>query len=369
MNRNDLHWWLTLIRRGLYFTGLFLGLVALAELARIGQFFFSIHAWLGYAWSLALLLAAAWGGRAGWRFFRSKPRRLADLPRVDLLDANDEDRLVYARVLPLHLERMLDSPVLAVEEVSEARRQLPATPEGWTGLGRDELLELELRVLAPLQERLDKEAESEIRGATLEVTTAVALSPWRSFDSLMVIARGLRMIFRISEIYGSRPTLREQLEIMRDIGKAVASVGLIGAGQKLMENMASHLPLAGRVVDDMLQGIGAGFYINLAGWAARERCRALHRWEPERVREKLRNQIRRYARDMRKRLTVDLGPAIWDRLTRRFRGSQETDLKAAFAHAAEEVERDWDAEPTPETGSLGDTLRSIWRSITPQRHS
>ncbi len=348
---NDLRWWLTLLKRGFFFGGLFLALVALAELVRLGQLLVGLHPWLGWTYAACLLLLIAWGALGASQFWLARPRRLPPLPDLDPEGLPAADRAAWQQSLLQQSLRMLKSPALPDEDRRRLEESLAASLDG-PALDGSQLKSILNEEVTPLLARLDEEAEREIRAATLEVTSAVALSPWRSMDVLIVVGRGLRMVLSISAIYGSRPTLREHYEILRDIGKSVASVGLIGAGQKLMEGLAGHLPVAGRVVDDLLQGLGAGFYINLAGWAARERCRALGPWQEAEAAETLRKAMRRYTRDMRRRLTVDLGPAIWDRLTRRFRSNKDADLKAAFEQAAEELNAEWEGhEATAAEGS------------------
>jgi uncharacterized membrane protein YcjF (UPF0283 family) len=361
---NDLRWYLTLLRRGFFFGGLFLALVTLAELVRVGQLLAGLHPWLGWAYAACLLLLVVWGTLGASRFWLARPRRLPPLPDLNPEGLAAADRAAWQGSLLQQIRRMLHSPALPDEDRRQLESSLAASLEG-SALDGKQLNAILHDEVMPLLARLDEEAEREIRAATLEVTSAVALSPWRSMDVLIVVGRGLRMVLSISAIYGSRPTLREHYEILRDIGKSVASVGLIGAGQKLMEGLAGHLPVAGRVVDDLLQGLGAGFYINLAGWAARERCRALGPWSEAETAETLRSAMRRYTRDMRRRLTVDLGPAIWERLTRRFRSSKEADLKAAFEQAADELNAEWEGgEATHAAGSAKSPgLVSIFKKV------
>jgi uncharacterized protein (DUF697 family) len=343
----DLHWWLRLARRLLWSLGLLLVLISLGELLRIHGALAGLHPWLGHAFLLLLAGGAAWTGLGWLRFLRQRPLRLPDLPRhEDLATGDPALRLAYRRALEGHLERLATSPVLDEGEVQALATSIAALRAGKAPPDAARLEQLERELVEPLLARIDAEAEAEIRRGTVEVVAAVALSPWRSFDALIVLARSLRMVLTISAIYGSRPTLGEQLAILKDIASAIAAVGLIGAGQKFVESLAARLPLIGRVVDDLLQGIGAGFYVNLAGWAARERCRSLQRWEPERARLRLATRIRRFAGDLRQSLSRDLAPAVWDRLARRWRrdttaadpGELRVLLEGAFASLDGELE-------------------------------
>lgn len=367
----DLRWWLGLARRLLWAAGLLLALIAMGELLRLHGALADLHPWLGHAF---WLLLAAGALRAGWgfaRFLRTRPLRLPDLPRLeDLAGGSDAERLAYRRAIERHLERLATSPVLGDGEVRVIGETVAALRRESAAPDAARLERLERETVAPLLARLDAEAEAEIRRGTVEVIAAVALSPWRSFDALLVLARSLRMALSISALYGSRPTLGEQWTIFKDILSAVAAVGLIGAGQKLVESLAARLPLVGRVIDDLLQGVGAGFYVNLAGWAARERCRSLHRWEPERARLQLASRIRRFAGDLRRSLTRDFAPAVWDSLSRRWRSDPQADpaqdlrsaLDGAFATLDGELESGQvELEPpAEERGRIKRLFGALW---------
>jgi len=371
----DIHWWLRFFKRLLLAAGLLLALVALGELARVYAVLRGFHPWIGWAFLAALGAFAVWLGLNTIRLLTVRQRALPDLPALEPLETASSTQLrTYRRALLRHTERLLASPELEPGELrvmqDSAGRLLEALPVGPSteaaalagGLRR-----FEDKLLRPLLERLDDCAEREIRRGTVEVMTAVTLSPWRSLDILMVLGRGLNMVLRISEIYGSRPTLREQLAILKDVAAAVAAVSLVGAGQKLIEGLASRIPLVGRVVDDLVQGVGAGFYINLAGWAARERCRSLQRWEPSRARIRLRRRLGRFVGDLRRSLSVDLAPAVWEGLTRRFRsegaaadsalasGSSEEGarLREAFDAALADLSTSLDRESETETEENG----------------
>jgi uncharacterized protein (DUF697 family) len=339
----DLNWWLKVIKRGLLAVGLLLSILATGEFIRIYQFLTSLSIWSARAFLLISLLMAGWMLVTAARLLFSKPGRLPDLPNINNLEkSNQEDLIQYRDALLPHLDRMLSSEYLEETEkhglLMASKTLTPATQNTDCEDLAFALNTLEKELVIPLQDHLDKAAEKEIRAATSQVIGAVTLSPWHSADLLVVIGRSLKMVLKISNIYGSRPTLGEQLLILKDVASAVAAVGLAGAGQKMIEGLTASVPLVGKVIDDVIQGAGAGFYVNLAGWAAKERCRTLNRWEPERARKKLRNQLGRFTSDLRRCLIVDLAPSIWERITKRFRSSQPEvaigrDLRSIFDSA------------------------------------
>ncbi len=356
----DLSWWIRLLRGCLLAFGLLIALIAIGELLRIHEALYHIHAWAGHSFLILLAVFAGWVLMMLVRFFVSRPVVMPDLPSIEPLETASAGQLSeYRELLLLHAERLLTSSALddvlrqqsaeSLEKVSVRLREIPMTA------GHEELAhrlqEAEALFMQPLLAKIDQSVEEEIRRSTVEVMTAVTLSPWHSLDLGVALYRGTRMVLNISALYGSRPTFRENLIIFRDVLGAVATVSLVNAGQKLIEGLARQLPGISRIVDDIIQGIGAGYFINLAGWAARDRCRSLHRWEPARARLRLHQKLSRYVSDLRSYLIGDLWSTLWKRM----RGSDENEsdkLRDAFDRALRELSdkmRESDPEPaTPQ---------------------
>ena len=353
----DLSWWIRLLRGSLLAFGLLIALIAVGELLRIHEALYHLHPWAGH--SFLILLAAFLGYVLLMvvRFFVRRPVVLPDLPSIEPLDTASMGELCeYRELFLLHSERLLTSSALddnlrqqsgeSLRKIAVRLREIPLSA------GHEELAnrlrEAEALFLQPLLATIDQSVEEEIRRSTVEVMTAVTLSPWHSLDLGVALYRGTRMVLNISALYGSRPTLRENLIIFRDVLGAVATVSLVNAGQKLIEGLARQLPGISRIVDDIIQGVGAGYFINLAGWAARDRCRSLHRWEPARARLRLHQKLGRYVSDLRSYLIGDLWSTLWKRM----RGSDETEsdtLREAFDRALRELsEKMPDTDPEPD---------------------
>ena len=69
--------------------------------------------------------------------------------------------------------------------------------------------------------------------------------------------------------------------ILRDVLRVLITVNFLYIGRNLVENLFANVPLLGRVVDDMGQGLGAGLFTSAAGHAAIERCAAFRGWDKE----------------------------------------------------------------------------------------
>ena len=111
-----------------------------------------------------------------------------------------------------------------------------------------------------------------------DIMVGVTLSPYKSADLLIVLYRNLVMVVRIVKVYRVRPALSEQLRIFSDIINVIATVNYINMGKNLIEGLASRVPGIGRFMDDIAQGIGAGFMTTITGHAAMDRCRSFRGW-------------------------------------------------------------------------------------------
>jgi hypothetical protein len=143
---------------------------------------------------------------------------------------------------------------------------------------------------------------------------AVTLSPYPSVDLMVVVYRNGAMVLRLIRIYASRPAAREQLLILRDTLRVVATVNFLNVSRNLMESLFSKLPVIGPVVDDIAQGLGAGLLTSAAGHAAVGRCAAFRGWDKEEATETLARQARTFLADVKNIFTKDVLPEIKGRI-------------------------------------------------------
>ncbi|MGB2820084.1 MAG: YcjF family protein [Phycisphaerae bacterium] len=253
------------------------------ELLRAYQTLRDLHPWAGYAFVVLLAAACVWlGGRllGGWRL-RPRTLKCPDVGDLDEADARALGR--YGRYLGKYLGRLSTNESLADEQRDRAEgasadlvRSLQRCTE------RQELTELlkraESEQIEPLLGELDAKAEQEIRDCVRDVMIAVAASPWPLIDALIVVYRNGSMVSRITHIYNSRPALREQLSIFADTARLVATIKLAHMMRRILEKVASDVPLMGRITEALTQAVGAGVLTSAAGHAAKHRCRAFRPW-------------------------------------------------------------------------------------------
>jgi hypothetical protein len=132
-----------------------------------------------------------------------------------------------------------------------------------------------------------------------DIMIGVTLSPYKSADLFIVIYRNLMMTLRIIRIYNARPAVGEQLRILLDILNVIATVNYINMGKNLIEGLGSRVPGIGRFIDDIAQGVGAGFMTTIAGHAAMDRCRAFKGWNAAEAKHHLLSHVSDFYNDVK----------------------------------------------------------------------
>ena len=122
------------------------------------------------------------------------------------------------------------------------------------------------------------------------------------------------MAGRIVRIYNSRPRVREQLKMMRDIAAVVATVNYIDLGRDLLEHLGSHVPGIGRYIDNIAEGTGAGFMTSIVGHAAIQRCRAFKEWDQEEACRDVCSNLKGFYSDVKDMFKKDVLPKIMSRV-------------------------------------------------------
>ena len=160
-------------------------------------------------------------------------------------------------------------------------------------------------LIAP-HEHLKEKALSEIRFSVRDVMLAVTFSPYPRMDLFIVFFRNIKMVLRIISIYETRPNALNQWRILCDVFKVVITVNFLNAGRNLLEGLFANLPFLGRVVDDIAQGLGAGFLTSASGYAAIDRCSAYKHWDVETAESGLIKQAKVFLGDVRDIFTKDI---------------------------------------------------------------
>ena len=293
--------------------------VFLAELLRLFAFFHRIHPVLGWAFAATLAVTVLFSILCAIRVLRAHPRVLEAPPRPEVPGAGYPALHRYGRYLARYLERLARNPNLhqeardraaaAVENIEETMRAHPLTDD----LAR--LIEqTERNEIGAILAGLNDAASAEVRHCVRDVMLGVTLSPYASVDAFIVIYRNAAMVLRIVRLYRSRPGAREQWLILRDVLLVVATVNFLNVSRRLIESLFSQIPLVGRAVDDIGQGLGAGLLTSVTGHAAIRRCAAFTRWDREAEARSVGAEMSRFLADVRDLFTRDLAGELRGRI-------------------------------------------------------
>jgi len=129
----------------------------------------------------------------------------------------------------------------------------------------------------------DEQARRCVRRYSIESGVLVALSPWASFDMLLVGWRNLRMLREIARIYGIAPGVATQWKLFRRVLHNIAFAGL---SEVAMDAGSAWIgtTLTSAISARTGQGIGAGLFTARTGQAAIELCRPLPKIESDSIR-------------------------------------------------------------------------------------
>lgn len=293
-----------LIRNTLIFVGVLLSFIALMEILRAYQTLHGIHPWLGYAFALIAAGGIIWMIVYYWIVVGSQPRVLTPPKITDFESASLRQIRKYALYLTRYLKRLSINPNLD-ETQQESARQARNTLDGLLvkSPNSETLLaavhEIEQNTIRPLLRSIDRKASRHVRDCMRDVMIAVTLSPYRSVDLAVVVYRNVRMVIDLIRMYNTRPAVKEQLLIFYDIFSIIATVNYIHLGRNLIQSLGSKVPGVGRFLDEIAQGIGAGFMTTITGHAAMQRCRAFDGWNARKERDNLLAHIGDFYADVR----------------------------------------------------------------------
>ncbi|MBN1123509.1 MAG: DUF697 domain-containing protein [Sedimentisphaerales bacterium] len=311
--------WFRIIRMVIIIIGAVLSFFAVIEVLRAYQTLYNLHPWVGYVFLLVVIAVCVY---LFFHFALSIATRPAVLipPHVpDPKNASTRKLRRYIKYLQSYLSRLRTNLALESQDRDLARQgleNLAIVLE--TAKDKDALvtaiLDNEDTVIRPLLVKIDEQAARHVRDCMRDVMIAVAVSPYKALDLFIVIYRNMAMVNRIVLTYNARPRLREQLQIGWDILAVVATVNYINMGKNLIEGIGSRVPGIGRFVDDIAQGMGAGFMTTIVGHAAMDRCRAFRGWDAETAKATIRSRIHAFYSDVRDIFKKDVLPSLLRRI-------------------------------------------------------
>ncbi len=283
----------------------------LMETLRAYQTLRAAHPVLGHGFGLLVLVLLVVLVGAYVRTLARRPRLLRPPVGIDPATAVGSPLRAYARFQIRLVRRLATNPHLPESLRTPLRQQGDRLHESLAaGANAADLArcvrETQETAVAPAIKPLDALAEAEVARSVRDVMLAVTLSPWRTIDLLVVLARNLRMAARVVVIYHARPPLREQALIMRDIFTVVVTVNFLNYGSRLFQSLTSSVPLLGRFTDDLAQGVGAGLLTSVTGHAAIDRCRAYSGWELVAAERSIRANLHRFLGDVKQIVVTDV---------------------------------------------------------------
>lgn len=334
-----------LIRTAVIVFGVLLSFFAVLEMLRAYQTLYNFHPVAGYVFAAVVIGLLVWLVVYVWGNLAVFPKPLNPPKIADCAAASDRRLKKYLQYLKRFLLRLITNPNLSDDDhmqITGALSQL----QNQTMFDRAACLTLiesiETNHIKPALKKLDLQASKQVRDSMRDIMVGVTLSPYKSADLLIVLYRNLVMVVRIVRVYRVRPALSEQLRIFSDIINVIATVNYINMGKNLIEGLASRVPGIGRFVDDIAQGIGAGFMTTITGHAAMDRCRSFRGWNETDAKRHLLSHVGDFYNDVKDIFFKDVWGGIRGRAT------------AAAPDAGEKV-----ADAIDATGSLLDNFVKV----------
>ncbi|HEX2019361.1 MAG TPA: TIGR01620 family protein [Aurantimonas sp.] len=153
-----------------------------------------------------------------------------------------------------------------------------------TARGRARLAELDEEVidgadLVALAERemlepLDAAARTLVLASAKRVSVVTAVSPKALVDVAYVLFETIKLIRRMSELYGARPGTLGLVRLTRDVLAHLAVTGSIAIGDGVMQQLLGH-GVAAKLSARMGEGVVNGLLTARVGLAAMDLCRPL----------------------------------------------------------------------------------------------
>lgn len=134
--------------------------------------------------------------------------------------------------------------------------------------GRDLILLAERELLAPL----DAAARRIVTDSAKRVSVITAVSPRAALDLIVVLAENIRIIRRLSALYGGRPGTIGFIRLAREVAGHLAVTGGMAAGDSLVSQFLGH-GLAARLSARLGEGVINGLLTARIGVAATDVCR------------------------------------------------------------------------------------------------
>lgn len=221
---------------------------------------------LGYAavglGGLALFALAVMAAREIWSIARQSKIAHMHMSFATARAADDRDaaRRLVVELVGLQAKRGANAAVRA--------NLLDLTKEIIDGRDLIDIAERDLVV------PLDRDVARQIAGAAKRVSMVTAISPRALIDVAFVAAQALRLVRRISEIYGGRPGFFGFIKLMRSVGAHLAITGGVAIGDSLIQQVVGH-GIAAKLSARLGEGVLNGMLTARVGLSAMAVCRPM----------------------------------------------------------------------------------------------
>ncbi len=290
-----------LVRTAVIVIGILLTFFAVLEILRAYQTLYSFHPVAAYLFLAAITCLLIWLAVYLWCNLAVFPKPLKPPGILDFQNASDKQLKKYVKYLRRYVRRFIANPLLGDQDRNDLAGALSTLEMSPTE--RTEMLNVisavEQNHIQPILKILDSAASKQVRESMRDIMVGVTLSPYKSADLLIVLYRNLVMLVRIVKVYRVRPALTELFAIFLDIINVIATVNYINMGKNLIEGLGSRVPGIGRFVDDIAQGIGAGFMTTITGHAAMDRCRSFRGWNKVEAKKHLLSHVGDFYNDVK----------------------------------------------------------------------
>lgn len=175
-----------------------------------------------------------------------------------------------------------DNRKLALKLAGEMDRLYAGRPD--TAKGRAELKQHRGEIidgsdLVDLAERdllgpLDASARTIVMDSAKRVSIVTAVSPRAIVDLAFVLMENLRLVRRLSQLYGGRPGFLGFMRLTRNVLMHLATTGAIAVGDSLIQQVVGH-GLAARLSARLGEGVVNGLLTTRIGIAAIDVCRPM----------------------------------------------------------------------------------------------
>jgi uncharacterized membrane protein YcjF (UPF0283 family) len=291
------------MKRLLVLLSTLLVLYFIAELVQTVQYFFSISPLFGYISAviiglLVLLLAL--------QYFKTLFALRKASPPPEFQDSTNPTDTELKHYLAFLRKRVATLTARAAEKPN-----IPALfPEPEADEPNAAYLD---RLKAGINEAvapLDKQAEEEIIRTVRDVLLGVMFSPVRSLDVFIVLYKNYKLVAALSRIYDTKPDISVQFKIMRDIIAIAVTLNVMNLSDKFIEKLLSNVPGLQGSADDVVQGVGAGFFTSVIGFTAKSRCRNLEPWSVQEQQQTIKNNFKSIMRIIKNIIFQDAGPRL-----------------------------------------------------------